>query len=106
MLRDQPSPPMPKSPAPIAVPPPTEQLVTLDQIGAMVHRFKRSMERYRGRMPPPRVRVRRGQTHLWAWSEVCPWLEEVEESLRAAASCSRRLATSASKASTWFWRAS
>jgi hypothetical protein len=33
-------------------------------------------------------------------------LEEVEESLRAVASCSRRVATSASKASTLTWRAS
>ena len=53
-----------------------EQLVTLDQIGAMVHRSKRSMERYRSQMPHPRVRGRRGQPHLWAWTIVRPWLEE------------------------------
>lgn len=74
MLRDQPSPPMPKAPAPIPVLPPAEQLVPLDQIGAMVYRSNRSMERYPGRMPPPRVRGRRGQPHLGAWSEARPWL--------------------------------
>jgi hypothetical protein len=52
-----------------------EQLVTLDQIGAMVHRSKRSMERYRRQMPAPRVQGRRGRSHLWAWPEVRPWLE-------------------------------
>jgi hypothetical protein len=52
-----------------------EQLVTLDQIAAMVHRSKRSLERYRKRMPAPRVRGRRGRPHLWAWAEVRPWLE-------------------------------
>src|SRR5262245_33456048 len=53
-----------------------EQLVTLDQIAAMVHRSKRSLERYSRRMPRPRVRGRRGQPHLWSWPEVRPWLEE------------------------------
>jgi len=38
-----------------------EELVTLDQIGAIVHRSKRSMERYLVQMPAPRVRGRRGQ---------------------------------------------
>jgi hypothetical protein len=75
-LRSQFGPPLPRSPAPIpAPPPPTEQLVTLDQIGAMVHRSKRSMERYRNQMPAPRLRGRRGQPHLWEWAEVRPWLE-------------------------------
>jgi len=54
---------------------PPEQLVTLDQIGAMVHRSKRSMERYLGQMPAPHVRGRRGQPHMWSWPEVRPWLE-------------------------------
>jgi hypothetical protein len=70
-------------PAPAAVPaptglpagPPPEQLVTLDQMGAVVHRSKRSLERYRAQMPPPRARGRRGRPHLWAWHEVRPWLE-------------------------------
>ncbi len=63
------------SPTPLLIPPPSEQLVTLDQIGAMVHRSKRSMERYRKQMPAPRVCGRRGRPHLWAWTEVRPWLE-------------------------------
>jgi hypothetical protein len=63
----------PAAPGASALP---EQLVTLDQIGAMVHRCKRSMERYRGRLPAPRVRGRRGSPHLWSWPEVRPWLEE------------------------------
>jgi len=67
--------PGPSSPTPLPIPPPSEQLVTLDQIGAMVHRSKRSMERYRKQMPAPRVRGRRGRPHLWAWTEVRPWLE-------------------------------
>lgn len=76
-LRGQAGWPIPGSPAPIPlpVPPPAEQMVTLDQIGAMVHRSKRTMERYRRQMPAPRVHGRRGQPHLWAWAEVRPWLE-------------------------------
>jgi hypothetical protein len=77
-LRSHLGPHVPTTPTPTptpAQPPPTEQLVTLDQIGAMVHRSKRTMERYRRQMPAPRVRGRRGQPHLWAWGEVRPWLE-------------------------------
>src|SRR5262249_48885266 len=62
-------PPPPNSPPGLSPSPASclpEQYVTLDQIGAMVHRSKRSMERYRSQMPPPRVRGRRGQPHLWA----------------------------------------
>jgi hypothetical protein len=64
----------PAAPRPTEVP--AEPPVTLDQIGAMVHRSKRSMERYRSRMPPPRLRGRRGQAHQWDWAEVRPWLEQ------------------------------
>jgi hypothetical protein len=67
--RDQPSP----TTRPPALP---QELVTLDQMAAMVHRSKRSLERYRGQLPAPRFRGRRGQTHLWDWPEVRPWLEE------------------------------
>src|SRR4051812_48034745 len=76
-LRGQPlpQPDGPPGPAPPLASSLPEQLVTLDQVGAMVHRSKRSMERYRPRMPPPRVQGRRGQPHLWAWSEIRPWLE-------------------------------
>jgi hypothetical protein len=59
------------------VSPVSEQLVSLDQIAAIVHRSKRSLERYQSQMPVPRVRGRRGQPHLWSWSEVRPWLEQV-----------------------------
>jgi hypothetical protein len=52
-----------------------EQLVTLNQIGAIVHRAKRTMEHYLRKMPKPRVHGRRGQPQLWAWNEVRPWLE-------------------------------
>jgi hypothetical protein len=64
----------PPGPRPTPAPPPGQH-VTLDQIGAMVHRSKRSLEHYRKQMPPPRVRGRRGQAHLWDWAEVRPWLE-------------------------------
>lgn len=76
-LRGQPGWPAPgvSGAAPLPIPPPPEQLVTLDQIGAIVHRSKRTMERYRSQMPAPRTRGRRGQPHLWAWAEVRPWLE-------------------------------
>jgi hypothetical protein len=52
-----------------------ERLVTLDQASALVNRKKRSLERYKHHMPPPRVRGRRGQPDEWAWSELRPWLE-------------------------------
>ncbi len=55
--------------------PPAEQLVTLDQIAAMVRRSKRGMEDHRAEMPAPRVAGRRGRAALWAWGEVRPWLE-------------------------------
>lgn len=55
--------------------PPPEQMVTLDQCAAIVHLRKRSLERYRGKMPGPRLRGRGGRASRWAWSEVRPWLE-------------------------------
>lgn len=68
--------PRPGLPLP-TVPDPMEQLVTLDQCAAIVGRRKRSLDRYRERMPPPRVRGGRGRASAWAWAEVRPWLEEV-----------------------------
>jgi hypothetical protein len=53
-----------------------QDLVTLDQMAALVRRCKRSLERYRKQLPAPRFRGRRGQPHLWDWTEVRPWLEE------------------------------
>jgi hypothetical protein len=54
----------------------TQDLVTLDQMAALVQRCKRTLERYRRELPAPRFRGRRGQPHLWDWAEVRPWLEE------------------------------
>lgn len=63
-------------PTPAGAEPP-EQLVTLDQAAAMVGRSKRSLERYRRRLPAPKVRGVRGQASLWEWSEVRPVLESL-----------------------------
>jgi hypothetical protein len=51
------------------------QWVTLNQMAAVVHRSKRTLERFRRHMPAPRVLGRRGRPHLWDWPEVRPWLE-------------------------------
>ncbi len=54
---------------------PFEQLVTLDQAAAVVHRSKRCLEDYKLRgMPVPRVKGRRGQPALYLWGEMRPWL--------------------------------
>ena len=54
-----------------------EELVTLDQMAATVHRSKRTLERYLKEMPLPRVRSAKGRgfANRWAWSDVRPWLE-------------------------------
>jgi hypothetical protein len=58
-------------------------LVTLDQIAATVQKSKRTFERLKKEMPPPAYEPRkRGETALWRWSEVHPWL--VERFRRAA----------------------
>lgn len=62
----------------MADPPPeaVEQLLTLDQLAAIVHRSKFTLRHYFERgMPRPRVLGMRGRPHLWAWTEVRPWLE-------------------------------
>lgn len=53
---------------------PGEQLLTLDQLAAIVGRRKRSLEDYRKLMPPPRVKGTRGRPSLWAWADVREWL--------------------------------
>src|SRR5262249_12600105 len=58
---------------PAARPPST--LVTLSQLGAIVHRSKRTMQRYRCALPPPRILGRPGRPHRWAWADVRPWLQ-------------------------------
>lgn len=60
---------------PFPIPPPSEQLVTLDQMAAMVRLQKSSMWRYREQMPAPRIRGRGGRASLWAWADARPWLE-------------------------------
>jgi len=50
-------------------------LVTLDQIAASVGRSKRTLEKYRSRMPEPQVLGTGGKPHLWHWPTVRPWLE-------------------------------
>jgi len=56
--------------------PPDEQLVTLDQMAAIVNRKKRALEHYRDQMPAPARKGRRGQAAEWRWADVRPWLEE------------------------------
>lgn len=52
------------------------QRVTLDQMAAMVHRRKRSLERYRNVIPGRLTRGSRGHMALWDWSLARGWLEE------------------------------
>jgi hypothetical protein len=52
-------------------------LVTLDQVAAIVHRSKRSLERYKtnGSLPEPAVKGGGGRPDLWEWKTIRPWLE-------------------------------
>ncbi len=54
--------------------PPAPQLLTLDQLAALAHRSKRTLEKYRSRMPAPRVEGGGGRPHLYDWAEARPWL--------------------------------
>ncbi len=60
---------------PFRGPPPSEQLVSLDQIAAIARRRKRGLDRYRKGMPRPIEPGGHGRAALWAWSDVRPWLE-------------------------------
>ncbi len=53
------------------------QLVTLDQIGGLVHRKKRTMERYRKRLGRPAIRGGGGRPSLWDYAEVRERLQEL-----------------------------
>jgi hypothetical protein len=55
---------------------PGEYFVTLDQAAALVNRTKRTLEKLKKQMPPPRVKGGGGKAAEWAWSELRPWLEE------------------------------
>jgi hypothetical protein len=52
------------------------QLVTLDQIAAILEKSKRTMERYRRKMPCPDLPGRPGRCSLWDWQKIRPWLLE------------------------------
>ena len=53
-------------------------LVTLTQAAAMVHRNKRTLERYKtkGTLPAPAVEGGGGKPDLYDWSVLRPWLEQ------------------------------
>jgi hypothetical protein len=53
-----------------------ECLVTLQQAAALVRRSKRTLEKYKEKMPLPRVEGGGGKPAEWAWSEIRPWLEK------------------------------
>jgi hypothetical protein len=53
-----------------------EALITLDQAAAVVHRSKRTLQRYLTKMPDPRVPGGGGRPSLWAWSELRLWLQK------------------------------
>jgi hypothetical protein len=54
------------------------QLVSLDQAAAMVHRVSTSLYRYKERGMPAAVnRPTRGQSLLYDWAELRPWLQEM-----------------------------
>lgn len=74
-----PAPPRPPQPQP-RVPEPVpladgELLVTLDQAAAAVARSKRTLEKYRRKMPPPYAPGGGGRPALWLYSALRPWLE-------------------------------
>jgi hypothetical protein len=65
-----------KAPGP-SEPPPC--LVTLQQAAAIVHRSKKTLERYKkndSAMPQPKVQGGGGKSDLWAWPELRVWLEK------------------------------
>ena len=55
---------------------PIECLVTLQQVAPLIHRQKRTLERYLRSMPLPTVQGSGGKASLWRWSELGPWLEK------------------------------
>lgn len=54
---------------------PPDQLVTLRQAATWVQRKKRTLEKAKGRMPPPANKGGGGKAAEWRWSELRPWLE-------------------------------
>jgi hypothetical protein len=70
----RPGPLTPASPLPL-LPGFDVQLVSLDQIAAILRRKKRGLERHKKTMPKPRDPGGRGRVALWSWPEVRPHLE-------------------------------
>jgi hypothetical protein len=56
--------------------PPRIYYITLDQAAALVGRSKRTLERYKRKMPSPAVEGGGGKPAEWIWSELRPWLEK------------------------------
>lgn len=56
---------------------PKRQLVSLNQIAAIVQRKPKTLRNQRsgGKMPQPDVRGKRGQPHFWDWERIRPWAE-------------------------------
>src|SRR5262249_34127503 len=56
--------------------PEVAELVTLNQMAAIVNASKRTLERYKQRLPPPDAKGRAGQADKWRWSQVRGLLED------------------------------
>jgi hypothetical protein len=52
-----------------------ECLVNLAQAAAMVNLSKRSLERYKPKMPPPSAVGGKGRADQWEWRVIRPWLQ-------------------------------
>lgn len=50
-----------------------EDYVTLDQMAAIVHRSKRTLEKKK--LPEPDIEGGGGKPHEWLWSRIRPWLQ-------------------------------
>jgi hypothetical protein len=61
----------------VPAPDTVERLVTLNQMAALVNKTKRTLEKYKDKLPLPRVHGREGRASEWAWSEVRPVLERL-----------------------------
>jgi hypothetical protein len=82
--------------SPLGALPPAEELpdlVTLDQAASIVHRSKRTLERYKtkGSLPAPAVEGGGGQADYWEWVTIRPVLERLfKRKLPARFPASRR----------------
>jgi hypothetical protein len=54
---------------------PFQQYVTLDQCAAVVRRSKRTLDKYRDKMPPAAIEGGGGKASYWLWSDMRPWLQ-------------------------------